>query len=213
MGTRKYVDCREVPSEKNCSLRIEGTEDEVLGVATWHAISDHGHADSPELRQLVQEALQDLDAETNEEVVRECFEAFERGDVRELMMNIADHVDWEAAVGAGSRIPIGGRRRGRQEVEDFFTKLADSVRYDSFQPQEYIAAGDRVVVTGHQSGTVIRTGRKFDSDWVITLRLREGKIVQFRSFTDTAGLLDAYGVTAQAGTTEVRPRRGADTSH
>ena len=52
-GKRMAADCRLFPSEKNCSLYISGTEDEVLAVATRHAINEHGHKDSPELRQQV----------------------------------------------------------------------------------------------------------------------------------------------------------------
>lgn len=48
---RKYVDCREYPSEKNCSLKISGTENEVLDAAVQHAVSAHGHENTPELRQ------------------------------------------------------------------------------------------------------------------------------------------------------------------
>jgi len=35
---RKSIDCRDYPSEKNCSLKISGTEEEVLGAATQHAV-------------------------------------------------------------------------------------------------------------------------------------------------------------------------------
>ena len=40
---RKYIDCRDFPSDKNCSLKISGTEDEVLTAATQHAVTSHGH--------------------------------------------------------------------------------------------------------------------------------------------------------------------------
>ncbi|HLG71706.1 MAG TPA: DUF1059 domain-containing protein [Chloroflexota bacterium] len=49
-GKRVFADCREFPSEKNCSLYIAGTEDEVLTVAVRHAVNEHGHNDTPELR-------------------------------------------------------------------------------------------------------------------------------------------------------------------
>jgi hypothetical protein len=51
------ADCRLFPSEKNCSLTIAGTEEEVLAVAIRHAVSEHGHADSPELRQQLRGML------------------------------------------------------------------------------------------------------------------------------------------------------------
>jgi predicted small metal-binding protein len=49
--TRKYIDCREVPSDKNCSVALSAdSDDELLEAAVQHAVSVHGHEDSPELR-------------------------------------------------------------------------------------------------------------------------------------------------------------------
>jgi hypothetical protein len=59
MGNRKVSDCREMPSEKNCSLVISGTEEEVTKVAVAHAIADHGHQDSEELRAQIKASLKD----------------------------------------------------------------------------------------------------------------------------------------------------------
>ncbi len=56
---RKYVDCREYPSEKDCSLKISGTEDEVFVAAVRHAVSAHGHEDNAELREWVRSSLKD----------------------------------------------------------------------------------------------------------------------------------------------------------
>jgi hypothetical protein len=49
-NARKSIDCRLYPSEKDCTLKISGTEEEVLAAALAHAIAAHGHADAPELR-------------------------------------------------------------------------------------------------------------------------------------------------------------------
>jgi uncharacterized protein DUF1059 len=54
---RVVADCRLFPSDANCSLTIAGTEDEVLAVAVRHAVSEHGHTDSPELRQQLRGML------------------------------------------------------------------------------------------------------------------------------------------------------------
>ena len=58
-STRKFIDCREYPSEKNCSLRISGTEDEVLEMAVQHATISHGHENAPELREELRRLLKD----------------------------------------------------------------------------------------------------------------------------------------------------------
>jgi predicted small metal-binding protein len=50
--TRKYIDCREFPSETNCSVTIAADrEEELLDAAAQHAVAVHKHADTPELRQ------------------------------------------------------------------------------------------------------------------------------------------------------------------
>ncbi|MGP6157486.1 MAG: DUF1059 domain-containing protein [Vulcanimicrobiaceae bacterium] len=58
-STRKYIDCREFPSESNCSLTIAGTEAEVLKAAAEHAVSSHGHAAGPQLVDSLRGALRD----------------------------------------------------------------------------------------------------------------------------------------------------------
>src|SRR5258707_530267 len=56
---RKSIDCRDYPSEKNCSLKISGTEEEVLDAAVEHAASVHGHGNTPELREQIKSMLKD----------------------------------------------------------------------------------------------------------------------------------------------------------
>jgi hypothetical protein len=56
---RKYIDCRQLPSDKNCTLAISGTEDEVLDLAIIHAIVSHGHNDPYELRKQLRPLLKD----------------------------------------------------------------------------------------------------------------------------------------------------------
>jgi predicted small metal-binding protein len=56
---RKSIDCRDYPSEKNCSLKISGTEKELLDAAVQHAVSAHGHENSPELRDQIKLMLKD----------------------------------------------------------------------------------------------------------------------------------------------------------
>ncbi len=47
------ADCRRWPSESNCSLVIIGEEDEVTRAAAEHAVSIHGHEDTPELHKEI----------------------------------------------------------------------------------------------------------------------------------------------------------------
>jgi predicted small metal-binding protein len=55
---RKMIDCRKVPNEIGCTLTIAGEEEEVLDAAVAHAVSKHGHTDTPELREMLRGGLE-----------------------------------------------------------------------------------------------------------------------------------------------------------
>jgi predicted small metal-binding protein len=58
--TRKYIDCREFPSEMNCSVAMAAdSEEELLQAAVQHAVAVHHHEDSPELRQQLRSLFKD----------------------------------------------------------------------------------------------------------------------------------------------------------
>ena len=49
---RKYIDCRDNPSEKKCSVTIAAdTEEELLEAVVQHAVTVHGNENTPEFRQ------------------------------------------------------------------------------------------------------------------------------------------------------------------
>lgn len=58
--TRKFIDCREFPSDMHCSVAISAdSEDELLKVAVEHAVSAHGHQDTAELRTQLRQLFKD----------------------------------------------------------------------------------------------------------------------------------------------------------
>jgi predicted small metal-binding protein len=57
--SRKYIDCREMPSESNCDLAMAGSDKHVLDAAVTHAVTVHGHEDTPALREQIKQALKD----------------------------------------------------------------------------------------------------------------------------------------------------------
>lgn len=58
--TRKYVDCREMPSEMNCTVAISADdENELLEAAVQHAVAVHHHQDTPELRGQISKAMKE----------------------------------------------------------------------------------------------------------------------------------------------------------
>ena len=58
--SRKYIDCREFPSESNCTVAISAdSEDELIDAAAQHAAQVHGHQDTPEFRTQLRSAVKE----------------------------------------------------------------------------------------------------------------------------------------------------------
>ncbi|MGL4288806.1 MAG: DUF1059 domain-containing protein [Phreatobacter sp.] len=58
--SRKFIDCRAMPSEMNCTVALSAdTEKELLEAAVQHAVSVHKHQDTPELRAMIASAIKD----------------------------------------------------------------------------------------------------------------------------------------------------------
>ena len=58
--SRKYIDCREYPSQMNCTVTIfADSHAELLEAAVQHAVSVHGYEDSPDLREQLQKAFRE----------------------------------------------------------------------------------------------------------------------------------------------------------
>ena len=58
--SRKYIDCREFPSESNCTIAISADNvDEVVEAAAHHAVQVHGHDDTPELRDQLRQGVRE----------------------------------------------------------------------------------------------------------------------------------------------------------
>jgi predicted small metal-binding protein len=59
---RKFIDCREYPSEMNCTIALSAdSEDELVEAACQHAVAVHKHEDTPELRTSLRAAVKSED--------------------------------------------------------------------------------------------------------------------------------------------------------
>lgn len=57
---RKYIDCRQFPSEMNCTVAISAdSEKELIEVAVQHAVSVHSHQDTAEFREQLKQIIKE----------------------------------------------------------------------------------------------------------------------------------------------------------
>ena len=55
---RMFIDCRNYPSEMNCTVSIAAdNRQELIEAAVQHAIAVHGHADGPHLREMIGQSI------------------------------------------------------------------------------------------------------------------------------------------------------------
>jgi ketosteroid isomerase-like protein len=127
----------------------------------------------------------------NTRVVQDAYTAFERGDIPGILATLDDNVVWKPVTGAGAHVPTAGERRGKIAVGEFFKVLGHTVVFERFEPAEFIAQGEKVVVLGHYAAKTA-AGKRFVSDWVMVFALRNGKVVSFQEFTDSAAIDRAY---------------------
>lgn len=132
----------------------------------------------------------------NTQVVKDAYAAFQRGDIDAVLALVDDNVEWEAVKGTEGVVPTAGLRRGRRGVAEFFSQLAASGEFQSFEPREFVAQGDQVVSIGEYEMTVRSTSRRVKAEWVMVFTIRNGRIARFREWTDSAQLIRAYAPAA-----------------
>jgi uncharacterized protein len=134
-----------------------------------------------------------MSEQENTKLVQQAYENFKSGDIQSVLDLLADDIEWELP--NIENVPFSGKRRGREQAGEFFRSLADSQEVQHFEPEEFIAQGDKVVALGHYGWRVHATTREFESDWAHVFTIRGDKIVKFHEYTDTAAVASAHRPT------------------
>ncbi|HEV7473181.1 MAG TPA: nuclear transport factor 2 family protein [Pyrinomonadaceae bacterium] len=129
-------------------------------------------------------------SEQNKSIVNQAYNNFKTGNIDGLLNLMADDVTWTLPEMEG--VPFAGIRTGRAGVGEFFATLAaveDSLRFES---RELVAEGDKVIALGSYDWRVKTTAREFSGDFAHVWTIRDGKVVAFQEYTDTAAVRDAH---------------------
>ena len=137
-----------------------------------------------------------MNEQQNVTIVRQGYEAFGRGDIPGLLSVLDDGVTWVTP--GPDDLPVAGARKGHDGVQQFFQALSGLVDIVRFEPKEFIAQGDRVVVIGDDTSRVKATGRTIEFRWVHAFTVLNGKVTAFEEYGDVSALV-AEVRSAQAG--------------
>jgi ketosteroid isomerase-like protein len=133
--------------------------------------------------------------EENKRVVKELYGAFGRGDIAAVRALLAEDVICHLP---GTVPHYSGTYQGQKSVADFFQNLYANVGVEAFEPREFVAEGDRVLVIGWSRGRVKNTGRTFDNSWVMAFCIRDGRIAKLQEYADTQALAAAHDASSCA---------------
>jgi len=119
------------------------------------------------------------------QITRDSYAAFERNDIDAVLADLSPSIVWEQAQG----LPHGGTYHGIDEVRRNIFDPLDRDWWEGFtaRPEEFIDAGDDVVVLGRYRGTAKQSRRPLDVPFVHVWSIRDGRALRFRQFLDTAG--------------------------
>lgn len=132
-----------------------------------------------------------MSEQENIQLTQQIFTAFQEGDVPFLLNILAEDVEWYVA-GSQEHIPLAGTYHGREQVAQVFQTVGKFLELQQFQPQEFVAQGDRVVVFGHALGCIQSTNHTVEYDWVHLFTLYDGKVTKFSEYLDTAAITAAF---------------------
>jgi ketosteroid isomerase-like protein len=131
-----------------------------------------------------------LSRRTREDAQR-LYDAYRSGDLAGVLDALHDDVRWTSV--AGPEVPWGGTCRGRAGVEAYFAAALGRISIQAYEIEHMIADGEWVTVLARVTATATATGRQEVFAKADVLRLREGRILEFREYCDTAQVLAWLG--------------------
>jgi hypothetical protein len=101
---------------------------------------------------------------------------------------LADDVQWRAW-GPAERAPGLETLYGKAQVGKFLAELKNR-EYQEFEPQEFVAQGEQVMVLGQANQPIRSNSQIAPLDWVMVFELDGNKIVRYQYCDDIVVALE-----------------------
>lgn len=137
-----------------------------------------------------------MDTKQNKQLVMQAYQFYKDKNISGILSLNHDDIEWVSP--ESDYIPYAGSFHGKDQVAQFFSKLEQTTEALKFEPQNFIAEGDKVVVTGVSSWRVKATGLTFDNPWVHVFTLRDGKIARLEQYNHSAAAEAAFRPSQQS---------------
>ncbi|MFL5873790.1 MAG: nuclear transport factor 2 family protein [Solirubrobacterales bacterium] len=118
---------------------------------------------------------------SNVDTARSAYEAFGSGDLAALQKDFAEDAVWVTS----DELPLGGTVEGRDQIMANFAQIPNYWNEFSVKAEDYLDAGNAVVVRGTQHAA--NDKGSMDARFVHVLEYDDdGKVVRGEFFTDSA---------------------------
>ncbi len=125
----------------------------------------------------------------NVALLRDAYAAWAgtKGKDCECWMNLmAEDASLKSLAGGAPEMAFSAQRASKEEIRGYFEDLARDWDMVSFDMNDFIAQGDRVVIIGRVAWRNKATGKIAETPKVDIWRFENGKAVDFAEFYDTA---------------------------
>lgn len=127
-------------------------------------------------------------SQENVEIVRSLYEGWLLGDIG------LDKLDAEISMVESETLPGAASAYGIEAVERYIRSFAKHWEQIRFEPQEYIDAGDQVVVVARLIGEGKKSGVEVTRTWAYVWTVRGRKALNMVGYADRAEALKAVGL-------------------
>jgi ketosteroid isomerase-like protein len=129
---------------------------------------------------------------TNRELVASLYAAFARGDAATVLAAFDPEIVWLEA--EGNPLADCNPYVGPQQVgEGVFGRLMVAYQGFTVSPRVLHQDGDTVIAEGRYGGSGRATGLPLNAQFVHVWTLREGRVIGFQQYADTAQLVRVSG--------------------
>lgn len=122
-------------------------------------------------------------------VVQELHKAYREGNAERVAALIHDDIDW-CIYGPSRVFAFEGPRRGKAQVMDVLAAIGQQFELKRYEHELLIVEGERAAVLSLTSFVQRSTGRTLSIRLINFIRVRDGKIIEFREFSDTFDVVE-----------------------
>jgi uncharacterized protein len=134
-------------------------------------------------------AVTDAQATQTRATVQALYQAYREGNAERVAALIHDDIDW-CIYGPSRVFAFEGPRRGKAQVMDVLAAIGRQFELKRYDNELLIVEGERAAVLSQVSFVQRATGRTLSMRLINFIRIRDGRIIEFREFSDTFDVVE-----------------------